>query len=314
MITIRSVKLRIDGEHQVRVVYSVYFPSRMVTAPWHEVTSNGHESVWLVHKRLNVALGGHSGSGGGSGRLHPLMRHYRFAHGFQAPSQVETLSRILLKEEFRAEDWELVVLGKRITASKRLPFTVPGVCLSRQVPRSPVDVLTNIYAVPLPGNGSDADVEDHLWGLWKCWGDRHRIVGETIEKKIVALGVERLPVILRVHERLVGSYWQGARFYSLRAIKELVTDADQELILEHLDTIPKLLEVIEARGWEDVAIPRMIEIAQAMPRVPHEWIEFFVQMGERHPQVILGMHDYSEFDEKYFERLREVPGFPLGCV
>lgn len=143
----------------------------------------------------------------------------------------------------------------------------------------------------------------------------HPITAAIIEK-LRSLGEQHVGLLLDLAlDCGRGEHDRGESGIVFHAVAPMITEEHKDAVLRCL--VPGLkfdaLPVVARMGWEDEALPLMVERATAVSKLPRDWAK--LMLDSRSPQTfdLLVKHiargDFG-YDPKVFDRLKPIPGFP----
>ena len=231
----------------------------------------------------------------GGGRRSSYGWMTRSEHNLSLPTSNEgyaSFSRGLLgQENLDPAEWRLIGVSQNLIASKRVPFEIPGFQMKRSVPKTMEALQERLDAVRIEEASS---VDAYLWDVFRCWSHDLLTTGHPevklcyawIREKLDVLGLEDVPDLVRVGQRLSRRYWSGAASSVRESIDRLAGPEHKALILATHDVNFNLLKIIRRFGWEEEVLAFMLEKSKYRKPSP-SWDAFFLAERPMDHELVL---------------------------
>ncbi len=168
--------------------------------------------------------------------------------------------------------------------------------------------LKALQKIKLPENPTEDQVRDYIDSIimaskgQRIWSGRDPQV-----RMLVKLGRKRLKL-------LIDALGSGRSYHLIKAIEQLATEADKQLIIDELRRHHGLVEIVLREGWEKDAKDTLVRVLATRPRsLPTEWIKAVGRLKDPKTYDDLKAYFLEGLNPHYtYKALVDLPNFDLA--
>ena len=167
--------------------------------------------------------------------------------------------------------------------------------------------LKALQKIKLPENPTDDQVREYIDSIITASEGQRIWSGKDPQVRMLAqLGRERLKLIIDALE--------PGDFHLIKAIEQLATEADKQLIIDELRKHHGLVKIILREGWERDAKDTLVRVLATRPRsLPTEWIKAVARLKDPKTYDDLKAYFLEGLNPHYtYKALVDLPNFDLA--